>query len=104
MERRTFVKIWLPTAVAGVVLAQTSKQDRLSGVVKSIDKNAMIIEMTMSKTQGAVRKVMYDANTRFTLDNKPAKADDVKESQRIVAGGKFDGVNLKASAITLKTR
>ena len=89
--------------VAGTLLAQ-KKPDRLSGVIKSFDKAKMTIDLAPSKSPNAIRKVMFDASTKFTLDGKPAQADAVADSLRIVALGTFEGVNLKATEISLKQR
>jgi cytochrome c-type biogenesis protein CcmE len=101
MRRRKFLGVLIPAAVASAALAQETKPDRLSGRVKSIDKKGMVIEMYMRRQQSVVRKIMYDANTKFTVAGKAGKPDDVAEGMRIVAIGKFDGVNLKATDINL---
>jgi hypothetical protein len=103
MRRRIFIQVILPAAVAGTLLAE-KKPDRLSGVVKSVDKAKMTVDLTPSKSPNAVRKVMFDASTKFTLDGKPAQADALADSLRIVAVGTFEGVNLKATEISLKHR
>src|SRR5258705_13993853 len=100
MNRRTFLGIALPFGLAGIALAQTKKApklDRLSGVIKSVDPGKMTLEMHMRKSPNQVRKIMYDDATSFTLGGKPAKASDAKEGQGIVAGGKCERINLKAS-------
>ena len=104
MYRRTFVLTALPLGLAGMALAQNKKPDRLSGAVRSIDKATTTIQMTMRAASTAVRSVMYDPSTKFTLNGKPATADDVKSGQRIVALGKFEGVKLKAATVTLTLR
>lgn len=105
MLRRQFVTTVLPLGLAGVAVAQEAKQpDRLSGVVRSHDKEKKVIEMYMRKQQNVVRKIMYDDKTQFTMDGKAATAEAIKEQLRIVAIGKFDDVNLKATAVSLTTR
>lgn len=105
MQRRKFVQIALLASMAGVLFAQgNATPDRLSGSIKSINKEKMSIEIAMRKSPNVVRVCFYDANTRFTYKNKPAKADDLKEGLRIVAVGRFEGVNLKASDIALNER
>ena len=106
MNRRTFLGITLPLGLAGVALAQGKKAkiDRLSGIVQSVDAGASTIQMHVRKNASQVRKIMYDNSTTFTLDKKPAKASDVKEGLGIVAIGKFEGVNLKATQIALTNR
>jgi len=92
--------------LAGAALAQNkkAKPDRLSGVVQSVDAGTSTITMHVRKNASQVRKIMYDGSTMFTLDKKPAKASDVKDGQGIVAIGKFEGVNLKATQIALTLR
>jgi hypothetical protein len=105
MNRRIFIRSVIPCGLAGVALAQKAvKQDRLSGIVKSVDKGKMTIEMRGRTNANIVRQIMYDANTRFTMQGKPGTADDLKESLRIVAVGKFEGVNLKATQVALTQR
>lgn len=105
MNRRTFIRWAVPAGFAGVALAQkAAKSDRLSGVVKSVDKGKMTIEMRGRKSANVVRIIMYDANTKFTMDGKPGTADNIKEDLGIVAVGKFEGVNLKATQIALTQR
>jgi hypothetical protein len=105
MNRRIFLLSALSVGVTGLALAQkAAKQGRLSGVVKSFDKSKMTIEMRGKTSAGVVRNIMYDPNTTFTLQGKPATADELKEGRRIVALGKFEGVNLKATTIALTER
>src|SRR5689334_22677679 len=102
MNRRNFFATVSALAVAGVALAQESKEgaktsgskhDRLSGRVKSVDKNAMTLEMHTNSNPTVSRKVKWNADTKFTSGDKPASADDLKEGARIVAVGKFEGVD-----------
>lgn len=102
MNRRTFLAIAIQLGGAAVALA--AKQDRLSGVVNSVDTSTKTIQIHMRKSTAQVRKIMYDDSTSFTLDGKAAKVEDVKEGLRIVAVGKFEGVNLKATQVALYNR
>ncbi len=105
MNRRTFFRSAIPFALAGVALAQKApKLDRLSGVIKSVDKGKMTIEIRGRTNANAIRLVMYDVGTNFTMQGKPGTADDLKEGLRIVALGKFEGINLKATTVTLTLR
>jgi hypothetical protein len=102
VDRRTFLGSALPFAFAGIALAQAKKKDdRLSGLVTNVDTDKMTIEMHMRNNASAIRKIMYDGATTFTLDGKPAKSSDAKPGNGIVALGKFEGVNLKATKIAL---
>jgi len=107
VNRRTFLGVTLPFGLAGIAVAQTKKAkkaDRLSGVVKSVDAGSKTIEMHIRNNPNQVRKIMFDDSTKFTLAGKPATAADTKEGQRIVALGKFEGINLKADQIALTVR
>lgn len=105
MNRRIFIRSAIPFGLAGVALAQkAARPDRLSGFVKGVDKAKMTIEMRGRTNANIVRQIMYDANTQFTLQGKPATADDLKEDLRIVAIGKFEGINLKATQVALTVR
>lgn len=99
MNRRTFVGVAVQFGFAAVALA--AKADRLSGVVKTVDADKQTIEMSVRKSPNQIRKIMYDGSTSFTMDGKPAKSEDTKQGHRIVAVGKFEGVNLKATQIAL---
>jgi hypothetical protein len=99
VNRRTFLGVAVPTGFAAVALA--AKQDRLSGVVKTVYLDQKTIEMHLRTSPNQIRKIMYDDSTSFTMDGKPAKPEDTKEGLRIVALGKFEGVNLKASQVAL---
>ncbi len=101
MQRRSFLVFGLPTSLAGIAIAQNAKQERWSGNVDDVDTAKMAIQMHTRKSPGVRRTVNYDDNTKITLDNKPATAKDAKPGYRIVALGKFEGNNLKATQISL---
>ena len=100
MKRRTFLGVTLPL-MAGVALAKEPKPDRLSGYVKSVEKKDMTINMHTKANPTLERKIMYDDKTKFTVLGKPGTIDDVKDGMRIVAIGKFDGTNLRATNVSL---
>ena len=105
MNRRIFIQSAMAFGLAGVALAQKAKApDRLSGVVNNVDKGTMTIEMRDRKNANVIRKIMFDSNTRFTMQGKPGTADDIKKDLRIVAVGKFEGINLKATQVALTLR
>ncbi len=104
MQRRTFLAAALSLAgAAGVVIAQ-EKAGKLSGRVNDINTGTKTITMHEKSNRSVQRNVIYDDNTKFTLDGKEAKADAVKQNFRIVAIGTFAGADLKASQIDLFTR
>ncbi len=104
MNRRTFLGVAAPLTLAGVVLAKEPKPDRLSGYVKTVEKKDMVISMHTKSNPNIERKIMYDTNTKFTVLGKPGSIDDVKEGMRIVAIGKFEGTNLKATDVSLTAK
>jgi len=90
------------SSLLAVSAQDAAKPDRLSGVVRQIDKSAMKITMAVRNQPTAQRVILYDANTRIKLGDKPVTIDDVREGMRIVAIGKFEGVQLKATDMTLR--
>lgn len=88
-----------------VASAQETKKggDRLSGVVKMVDKTAMKITIT-PRNSTVERVIMYDGATKFYAGDKEGKIDDVQDGMRIVAAGKFEGVNLKATEVRVRLR
>ena len=76
-----------------------AKEDRLSGTVQSISKDAKSVTV---RVRGATRTIVWDANTRWTYDNKPGSVDQLKEGLRAIALGKFnDKAQLMATRIEL---
>lgn len=87
--------------------AQNEKKaqpDRLSGTIRMVDASTMTIEITTRSTPTATRKIMWDASTKVLVGDQPGTAADIKEGMRIVAIGKFEGVNLKATTIRVRTQ
>jgi hypothetical protein len=83
--------------LVGVVLLTTlslaaaaqAKEDRISGRVHMVNKETSTITVRVG-TNNVHRYVVYDANTKYTLGNKPGSLDDLKESARVICLGKFD--------------
>jgi Cu/Ag efflux protein CusF len=69
-----------------------AKQQRLSGRVEMIDKDAKIV--TLRTNPGNVpRQVVYSGSTKFTFRNKPGSLDDVKDGRRVICRGTFNDKN-----------
>lgn len=66
--------------------AAQAKEQRLSGRVRMISKDTSTITIVRDNVQ---RQVVYDANTKFTVRNKPGSLDDVKEGVRVICLGTF---------------
>ena len=79
-----------------------TKEDRLSGAVHMIDKDTSSIIIR----KGAVhRRVVYNAETRFTLQNKPGSIDDVIVGRQIICLGSFnDKSQLMATHVNIRSR
>lgn len=102
MNRRTFIQVALPLGLAGIIVAEDAKKvDRLSGYVKGVDKGKMSIVMTTRAHPTNMRKIVCDSNTKIMVAGKAGTFDDVKENMRIVAIGKFEGVDLKATDVSV---
>jgi hypothetical protein len=56
-----------------------TKEDRLTGIVHMIDKDASAIIIRKGADR---RKVVYNAETKFTIENKPGSVDDVIVGRR----------------------
>ena len=79
-----------------------TKEQRLSGTVHMIDKDASAIIIRKGAHR---RKVVYDAETKFTIENKPGSVDDVIVGRRASCIGTLDGKNeLVAKRIEVQTR
>jgi len=79
---------------------KAAKEDRLSGMVEGIDKDAS--KMTVRK--GNVRKtVIWNNDTKWTKGTDKAELEDFKDGDRVICMGKFDDKgNLVATRIDLR--
>ena len=79
----------------------STKEDRLSGTIHMIDKDASSIVIR----KGAVPyKVVYNAETKFTFQNQPGSIDDVIVGRRVICLGRFnDKVPFVATRIDVRT-
>ena len=103
-----FVGVFLLLSLAVMASAQdrkktSTKEDRLSGTVHSIDKDASTIIIRKGAVQ---RKVVYNAETKFTIQNKPdGSVDDVIVGRRVICLGKFnDKAQLLATRVEVRSR
>lgn len=85
------VGVVLLGALSLPVVAQEKKDrgDRISGRVHMVNKETSTITVRVG-TNNVHRYVVYDANTKFTANNKPGSLDEVKDGARVVCVGKFD--------------
>jgi hypothetical protein len=102
-----FVGLFLLLILAVVASAQdqkttSTKEDRLSGRVHTIDKDASAIIIR----QGAIqRRVVYNAETKFTIQNKPGSIDDVIVGRQVTCVGSFnDKSQLMATHVDIRSR
>ena len=102
-----FAGVFLILILAVIISAQdqkktSTKEDRVSGTVHTIDKDASAIIIR----QGAVqRKVIYNAETKFTIQNKPGSIDDVIVGRKVTCLGSFnDKSQLMATRVEIRSR
>jgi hypothetical protein len=88
-----FVAVVLSLALTTSVNAQEKKaksdESRVSGAVHMINKDTSTITVRERRTN-VQRQVVYNAQTKFTYQNKPGSLDDVKDGRRVICLGKFD--------------
>ena len=99
--------MFLLLTLGGVVSAQdqkktSTKEDRLRGTVHTIDKDASAIIIR----QGAIqRRVVYNAETKFTIQNKPGSIDDVIVGRKVTCLVSLnDKSQLMATAVDVRSR
>jgi hypothetical protein len=95
------------TLVLGIGLyAQVHKDtatglDRIEGRVQSIQKEKSTL--SLQQTGGTiVWQVVYNAQTKYTIRNKPGKVEDVKEGFRVIVLGKFENNTMTAVRIDVR--
>ena len=99
--------VFLFLILAGIASAQDQKKtsakvDRLSGTVHSIDKDTSSIIIRKGAVQ---RRVLYNAETKFTIQNKPGSIDDVIVGRQVICLGSFnDKSHLLATRVEVRSR
>ena len=80
-----------------------TKEDRLTGTIHRIDRDASTIIIRKGADQ---HKVVYNAETKFTFQNKPgASIDDVIVGRRAICLGTFnDKTQLTATRVDVRTK
>ena len=103
-----FVGVFLLLSLAVMANAQdqkktSTKEDRLSGTVHMIDRETSTIIIRKGAVQ---RKVVYNGETKFTIQNKPGGSiDDVIVGRRVICLGKFnDKAQLLATRVEVRSR
>ena len=76
-----------PTALS--YAQDKSKEDRVTGTVQLVKKDTMTILVT-GEAGNAQHQVVYNADTKFTKDNKPGSIDDVSTGKRVICLGKLN--------------
>ena len=81
----------------------STKEDRLSGTVHMIDKDTSTIIIRKGAVQ---RKVVYNGETKFTIQNKPGGSiDDVIVGRRVICQGTFnDKTQLVATRVDIRSK
>ena len=81
----------------------STKEDRLSGTIHMIDKDTSTIIIRKGALQ---RKVVYNAETKFRVQNKTgASIDDVIVGRRAICLGRFnDKIQLVATRVDVRMK
>jgi len=80
----------------------TTKEDRLSGIVHMIDKDPSTIIIRKGASQ---HRAVYNAETKFTIQNKPGSLDDVIVGRRATCLGTFnDQTQFVATRVDVRTK
>ena len=112
--KRSITLMLVVALVASIVLvpglyAQAKKdpktgQDRLEGLVTSIDKDKSTIMVRQSGSANIVWTIGYTADTKFTYRNEAGSLDEVKDGRRVIVLGKFEeGTKMTASRIDVRS-
>jgi hypothetical protein len=103
-----YVSVFLFMSLAAVADAEgqkktSAKEDRLSGTVHMIDKDTSTIVVRKGAVQ---RKVVYNAETKFTSQNKPGGSiDDVIVGRRVICLGTFNNkTHLVATRVDIRSK
>lgn len=101
-----YVDLFLLLALASLASAQDQKKaftkdDRLVGTIHMIDKDARSIIIR----KGAVPyKVVYNAETKFTIQNQPGSINDMIVGRRAICRGTFnDKTQFVATRVDVRT-
>ena len=104
-----FAGLFLLLSLAVMASAQDKKknfkkQDRLSGTVHMVDKDASTIIIRKGIVQRTV--VVYNAETQFTIQNKPGGSiDDVIVGRQVTCVGSFnDQAQLLATRVEIRSK
>ena len=102
-----FTGVFIMLTLAVIASAQdqkklTTKEDRLSGTVHAIDKDTSSIIIRRGAVQ---RRAIYNAETEFTIQNRPGSIDDVIVGRQITCLGTFnDKSQLLATRVKVRSR
>ena len=102
-----FAGVFLILILAVIASAQSqkktsTKEDRLSGTVHTIDRDTSSIIIRKGAVQ---RRVVYAAETKFTIQNKPGSIDDVIVGRQVMCIGIFnDKSQLLATRVEIRSR
>ncbi len=78
-------------------------EDRIEGTIQALDKDKSSLSLVQkSGVAKPTWHVVYNEKTKFTMRNKAAKADDLKEGQRVIVLGKYAENIMTASRIDIR--
>jgi hypothetical protein len=102
-----FAGVFLLLSLAVVASAQdqrrtSTKQDRLSGTIHMIDKDTSSIIIRKGNDR---RQVVYNAETKFTIQNKQGGIDDVIVGRQAICLGRLnDKTQLVATRVDVRAK
>ncbi len=78
-------------------------EDRIEGTIQALDKEKSSLNLVQkSGAATPTWHVVFNSQTKFTMRNKPAKPDDLKEGQRVIVLGKYDQNIMTATRIEIR--
>ena len=103
-----YASVFLLMSLAAMASAEdqkktSTKEDRLSGTVHMVDKDTTTIIIRKCAVQ---RKVVDNAETKFTSQNKPGGSiDDVIVGRRVICLGRFNNkTQFVATRVDVRSR
>jgi len=98
-----FLFLTLAVMASGQDEKKTSrKEDRLSGTVHMIDKDTSTIIIRKGAAQ---RQVVYNLETKFTVQNKPGgSVEDVIVGRQAICFGKFTDKTQLATRVDIRVK
>jgi hypothetical protein len=97
--------LWAPALYPQAKKDVATKLDRVTGTVRSIDKDKSTITVQQKGTTNIIWEVAYGKETKFTYRNAPSSLDEVKEGRSLICVGKLEGkTRLMAAQVDIRDK